>query len=450
MKECPEVNVIRFGHLLRHSGVRIGSGEVIDALNALTLLDLSDRRAVRAALQATLIKRPGEKAVFDRSFDFFFAPPEEKERLVWRHRHKWQKRQEMIQQAEKELIFRGQTLELSDREKTVYASIPVQGRQKIMDYIKKTAEGKNVEQHFRPILESVVKGSLSYWRKSLRNELDLSGAPATGDEELDALTAGVGSAGEGGFAALLEEDMQNIADKDLPLARELIRKLARQMVARITRRYRQSKKHRQLDLRKSICCNIRFGGTMFQLRYRSHRIQKPRLVLLCDVSGSMARYAGFVLQFIYGMHSVVGSIESFVFSEDLERVTPYFGQADFNAAMLHIINRSAEWGRGTNIATALRTLRLRFPFVMTGDTSVVIVSDTKTMFLDEAAKEVDQLRRKVKDVVWLNTMPGPDWEKAKTVSTFLRLVRMYPCNTLADLEKAMRGKIFIKSGRLLA
>ncbi len=443
MKDCLEVNVVRFIHLLRHTGVRIGSGEVIDALNALTLLDLSDRRSVRAALQATLVKRPGERAVFDRAFDLFFAPPEEKQQVTARHHHKWEKRQDMIRQAEEELTFQGQALELSDREKTVYASIPEADRQKILDYVKKTAEGKNVEQHFRPILESVVKGSLSYWRKSLRNELDLSEAPDTGDRELNALLEGVGSTGEGGFASLLEEDMQNIADKDLPRARELIRRLARQMVARITRRYRQSKKHKQLDLRKSIRSNIRFGGTMFRLRYRSRRIQKPRLVLLCDVSGSMARYASFVLQFIYGIHSVVGSIESFVFSEDLERVTPYFGQSDFNTTMLQIINRSAEWGRGTNIATALRTLRVKFPSVLTGDSYVIIVSDTKTMALDEAAKELAQLRRKVKDVVWLNTMPDTDWENAKTVMAFQKLVRMFPCNTLADLEKVMRKKIFV-------
>ena len=77
MKNYLEVNVVRFIHLLRHAGIRIGSGEVIDALNALTLLDLTDREAVRAALKATLVKRPGEQQVFDKAFDIFFAPPEQ-------------------------------------------------------------------------------------------------------------------------------------------------------------------------------------------------------------------------------------------------------------------------------------------------------------------------------------------------------------------------------------
>lgn len=442
MKNYLEINVVRFIHLLRYSGVRIGSGEVLDALQALTLLDLSDREAVRAGLKATLVKRPGEQQVFDKAFDVFFAPPEAREERYAEHMHKQEHRQQMLQEATEELNFQGMPLELSDKEKTVYASIPEKDREKLLDYIKKTSEGKNVEQHFQPILESVVKGSISYWRKSLRNELDLSDAPQTGDDELNALVEGVGSGGDGGFGSLLEEDMQNIADKDLPRARALIRKLARQMVARITRRYRQSKKHKQVDLRKSIRHNIRFGGTMFRLRYRSRRIQKPKLILLCDVSGSMARYASFVMQFIYGIHDVVGSIESFVFSEDLERVTGYFEHgADFTATMLEVVNRSSEWGRGTNLGAALKSLRLKYPDVLTGHSYVLLVSDTKTMALDDAVQELTKIKRMVKDVVWLNTLPHPDWENSKSVRSFQGVVRMFPCNTLSDLEKVMRQKI---------
>ncbi len=444
MENYLEINVVRFIHLLRHVGVRIGSGEVIDALNALTLLDLSDRNAVKAGLKATLVKRPGEAAAFEKAFNLFFALPEQREEAGARHLQKKESHSRMLEQAGQELNFQGVPLGLSDKEKTVYASIPEHDREKLQEYIKKTAEGKNVEQQFRPLLESVVKGSLSYWRKSLRNELDLSDAPETGDVELDALVEGVGSSGEGGFGGLLEEDMQNIADKDLPRARALIRKLARQMVARITRRYRLSKKHKQLDLRRSIRYNIRFGGTMFRLRYRSRRIQKPKLILLCDVSGSMSRYAGFVLQFIYGIHSVIGSIQSFVFSEDLERVTGYFHSgSDFNTTMLEMVNRSAEWGRGTNLAASLRTLRQQYGSVLTGDSYIIIVSDTKTMALDDAVAELKELGRKVKDVVWLNTMAESDWDDIKTVAAFIKEVRMYPCNTLSDLEKVMRKKIFV-------
>ncbi|MCL4462670.1 MAG: VWA domain-containing protein [Firmicutes bacterium] len=444
MENYLEVNLVRFIHMLRYAGIRIGSGEVLDALNALSLLDLSDREAVRAGLKATLVKRSGEQQLFDKAFTLFFAPPEAKEKDYARHRQDQAQRRQLLAKATEELTFQGMPLKLSDSEKTVYSGMPEKDKEKLLDYIKKTAEGKNIEQHFQPILESVVKSSLAYWRKSLRNQLNLSPLPQTGDQELNALLASAVRNGGDYSPALLEEDMQNIADKDLPRAEALIRKLARQMVTRLARRYRQSKKRQQLDLRKTIRHNIRFGGTLLKLRYRSRRTQKPRLVLLCDVSGSMARYANFVLQFIYGINDVVSQIESFIFSEDLERVTEYFQHGDdFTSTMLEVINRSKEWGRGTNLGAALKNLRLKYPDLLTGHSILLIVSDTKTMALDETLQELSLIKRIVKDVVLLNTLPRGDWLSSKSVRSFQGVLRMFPCNTLSDLEKVIRQKIII-------
>ncbi|MBS3900428.1 MAG: VWA domain-containing protein [Dethiobacter sp.] len=444
MENYLEVNLIRFIHLLRHAGIRIGSGEALDALNALSMLDLSDREAVRAGLKATLVKRSGEQQLFDKAFALFFAPPETKEEYYANYRQEQRQRQQTLTKAAEELTFQGMPLRLSDSEKTVFSGMPERDKEKLLEYIKKTAEGKNVEKHFQPILESVVKGSLAYWRKSLRNQLDLTPLPQTGDEELNALLEKTESNSDGYSSTLLEEDMQNIAEKDLPRAEALIRKLARQMVTRLARRYRQSKKRQKLDLRKTIRHNIRFGGTLLRLRYRSRRRQKPRLVLLCDVSGSMARYASFVLQFIYGINDVVGQIESFVFSEDLERVSDYFQHRDdFTLTMLEVIKRSKEWGRGTNLGAALKSLRLKYPDLLTGHSILLIVSDTKTMALDETMQELAQIKRIVKDVVLLNTLPHGDWQSSKSVRSFQGVLRMYPCNTLSDLEKVIRQKIII-------
>jgi uncharacterized protein with von Willebrand factor type A (vWA) domain len=441
--EYLENSVVRFIHLLRRLGIRIGSGEVIDALAALMLLDLSERETVRAALKATLVKRPGERAVFDKAFDSFFAPPEERERQQETFEKKREADRELLEQAGRELSFRGTPLELSDSEKRIFAGLPPKDRQSLLEFIKKTEEGKKVEQNFRPVLEKVVKGTLAYRRQGQPGRVTPSEEPPRDDQELEALVEAVGAGTVDGSPGLMQEDMRSISEKDLPQAKELIRKLARQLADRITRRYRRSKKRQRLDLRRTIRYNMRHGGTLFLLRYRSRRRQKPRLLLFCDVSGSMARYAGFVLQFIYGLHSVVGGIESFVFSEKLARVTPFFRPGeDFGTVMPEMINRSGEWGRGTNLAVALRSLNQDYAHVLTGYTHMIIVSDTKTQALFEASRELAQLKRKVRDVVWLNTLPRQEWERAQSVEMFRKIVRMYPCNTISDLEKVMRGKIF--------
>ena len=132
-----------------------------------------------------------------------------------------------------------------------------------------------------------------------------------------------------GDRTILTGDMQHITRKELPQAAALIRPMARLLspafhVVTVTAKAALS---RICGLRSAPA--YRFGGVPFKLKYKGCRIKKPRLLLLCDVSGSMIRYSSFVLQFIYSLNAVVQRIERFVFAENLERVTPIFQQAGF-------------------------------------------------------------------------------------------------------------------------
>jgi len=439
-----EVNILRFILMLRQAGVRVSSSEALDAVKALTLIDLAQPSQVRAALRGTLVKKAAEVALFDRIFDMFFAPEEQRHQRL----EAWQEQKglhrQKLEQAGQELEFLGKQLSMTEQEMTVYANIPEQEKERLKNYMDKTAGGKNVEEPFRPLLESVVKGSLSYWRKQLKEDLDLTPPPDTGDEELDSILSqaeGTGSGGRKGVS-LLQEDMQNIADKDLPRAGVILGKLARQLISSISRRYRRSRRHQKLDLRRTIRDNLQYGGTLFHLKYKSRRQQKPRLLLLCDVSGSMARYSSFVLQFIYSINAVVSHIESFVFADHLENITPHFARRqDFDATMVEVINKSRQWGGGTSIAAALTELQEKFEEALKGNTVVLIVSDTKTVNLDKALVELRRLRRRVKDVIWLNTLPEEERESLRTARMIGEEVRMFPCNTLADLEDIVRKRV---------
>ncbi len=439
-----EANILRFILLLRQAGVRVSSSEALDAVKALTLVDLSQPSQARAALRGTLVKKAADLALFDRVFAMFFAPEEERlQRLGAWQEQKGLHRQKM-QEAGRDLEFLGKQLSMTEQEMTVYANMPEQEKDRLKNYMDKTAGGKNVEEPFRPLLESVVKGSLSYWRKQLKEDLDLTPPPDTGDEELDSILAQAEGTGTGGRrgVSLLQEDMQNIPERDLPRARIILGKLAQQLINSISRRYRQSRRHQKLDLRRTIRENLQYGGTPFRLKYKSRRQQKPRLLLLCDVSGSMARYSSFVLQFIYSINTVVSHIESFVFAEHLEIITPHFARRqEFDATMVEIINKSRQWGGGTSVAAALQELQEKYEVVLKGNTVVIIVSDTKTTNLERALEELGRLRRRVKDVIWLNTLAEGERESLRTARLIGEEVRMFPCNTLADLEDIVRKKV---------
>jgi len=437
--------MVRFTHLLRLSGIKIGSGEVIDALNTLQEIDISDRETVKTALRAVLVKRKGEREVFDRTFDLFFSPMEEKERQQMEHQKREEQKQEQMEQAEEDLTFDQQEMDLSEEEKLTYGQMPEEEKEKIKNYLDNAEQGmaREWEKSVKPMLEVVVKGALRRWMNQHKDEVDLQNFQHTGDDELDSILEDLGQNAPSREDQLMYEDMQNIDNKDIPKANQLIRKLARHLVTRITRRYKRSKKHQMLDLRRTIRENIRFGGTMFKLKYRSKKIQKPKLVLICDVSGSMSSYASFVLQFIYGIHSVLGQIETFIFSDNLERITPYFQPgSDFNQLMVDIMNKSKVWGGGTRLNKTLQTLQKEYSEAITGDAYIIILSDTKTEAPSETLEELLKIKKQAKDILWLNTLPEEEWANSKTTRIFQKHVKMYPSNTLSDVEKITRSKIF--------
>lgn len=449
-----ENNIVKFIHLLRHLDIRISAAEAMDAIRAIELVDLMNPMEVKSALQSTLIKDSRGKKVFDQAFDVFFAPPEEGEQRKRNIAESKKQHQQQMQQAEEELVYRWQEgtegatgqekLNLTEEELKTYTKIPEESRQKLLELLKKPIT-KNPINKPQDLLENMVRSSLNYWKRYLLNQ-DLNSAPIdvapTGDEVMDQMLLDiVQNITEQND--IMYEDMQKIPDKDIPRTRALIWKLSRQLATRISRRYRYSKKHQKLDMRRTIRNNIKYGGSLFQLKHKTNRIEKPKVLLLSDVSGSMAKYCSFVLQFIYGLASVIDEIETFIFSEGIEQITCYFDRGcDFEETMADIINKSQEWGKGTDLDKALAAIMQKHKKLLSKDTFVIIVSDTRTLSVGKAAQRLAELKKQVRDIVWLNTLHKKDWPAAKGVTVFKRHSRMFECNTLAHLEKIMRTQLF--------
>ncbi len=440
-----ENHIAYFVSLLRKQGVRVGTVELMEALEGVSVAGLKDREAFKTALRATLIKKAPEFEVFEHTFEKYFVPSDEQEKNLQWGRECEEKYNECLEKADSELTFKGEKLNLAESEKVVFASLPEKEQNKLKQFVSETEQGKNVEPEFKSILETTVKSSLRYWRN--RQENTLQRPPSiTGDSSWDWMLAGSSAGGTGGGSSgngIRELDMKNITDKDIPEAAELIRKMTRRLVNYLSRRYRMSKKKRELDLRRTIRDNISYGGYIYRLRYRDRKKQKLRLLLLCDVSGSMIRYTGFILPFIYGLNSVVNDLESFVFAENLEKVSDSLEKGtSFEETREELLKKSKEWGGGTRLAAALETLMQEHEELLTPKTIVIIVSDTRTTLLDEALRRMENVHDRVKDIVWLNTLPPEEWEELRSVSSFQKLARMYPCNRLADLEHVLEKKIF--------
>jgi uncharacterized protein with von Willebrand factor type A (vWA) domain len=439
-----EAHVVRFVQLLRALGIRISTAETIDCLNGLITLNILDKSQFKTALGSTLVKNKEDYQIFQQAFDVYFASSEQRQQSCTEYLEDCQNQQDAINQAEAELRFKEETLDLTDEEKFLYSQLPEEEKQKIQQFLERSSQGKNVEKKFKPVIENVIRGSIDYWKRHLHQELQkLMGLDELGDEELNSYLNKINKLHSKQEVNLVHEDMKNISEHELNKVQVMIKKMSRRLACKISRRYRQSRKVERADIRRSIRYNMKYGGTLMELKYRTKRLQRPKLLLVCDVSGSMARYAHFVIQFIFGLSSAVKNIESFVFAEQLERVTGYFkARQDLAQTMTQIINESKVWGEGTNLAASLGELLQKHRQLLTSNTILIMLSDGKTIAGEEAAMKLSQVGKVVKEVIWLNTLPEESWAGTRTIGQLARHSRMYQCNTLAHLDAIISKQLF--------
>lgn len=426
-------NLVEFVQVLRAAGVRVSLSESIDAVSALSCIDVLDRVQVKAALSACLAKSETERRIFSESFDRFFIDPDDRGAYVCQKvKTREYRKQEIIEQAS-ELQYQGQTLEISDELKEVYSEISVEERKSILDFLERSSAGKNMKPHFKPITENVVKGKLNHLKNQYKKPRDhhcsvfgssLSEAGIIAEDVTEAIRE---------ENRLIYQDLSTIDDKDMPAVIQLIKMMAERL-NKTTRNRRQTARKAGLDFKKTISSNVASGGAMFRLKYKRKYGRKQRILTLCDVSGSMYRFSGFVLKFISCLHFEVSAADDYIFSQDIEHlnVRKFTTSTDIEEE----ITKSRVWKKGTDISRAIRYLLTERFVILNSSTIVIVVSDAKTLNASEAAEGLKQLGGKVKKIYWLNPIPEPDWSSIAGIGGLRQHCAMLDCSTLEKLSKA--------------
>ncbi|MEE9550020.1 MAG: VWA domain-containing protein, partial [Candidatus Binatia bacterium] len=171
-------------------------------------------------------------------------------------------------------------------------------------------------------------------------------------------------------------------------------------------RKKRASKGDEIDPRSTMRKNIKFGGDIIEFVSRKRRIKKTRIVLLCDVSGSMDCYSRFLIQFMYGLQNELWGVETFVFSTSLTRITHLIRTKDIGNALERISNSVLGWSGGTNIGRSLFTFNREYaPRLVTHRTVVVLISDgwdRGDVGLME--QEMRNLKRRCQKIIWLNPL----------------------------------------------
>lgn len=405
-----------FSALLRQEGLAVGLQETADACQILEELELTDRSAVRAALCAVYAKSRPEQEAFYRAFDSFFVSTEQRRANLARQAEEAAELERRKAQAEEELQVNGQPMDLRDDLREVYVRMPEEKRQHLRQLMEKTKE--NIDRS--PQLYSNFIRSV-FMRFLLEQQMVMEDA-AVGCEESDP------------DLALLWKDISGFKDADIPRAAALIARITQQLNAELSRRRQRGGHGGGLDFKKTIRRGLETGGSFFRLSFRRKRKRRRMLVLLCDVSGSMLQFSEFALRFIKSMAEVSDASRIFLFSETLHEVDAFALQN--MDAFRDYVRSSGLYGKGTDLGTALEQLCARRPSVLGPSTTLLILSDTKTIDLSRALADLAEAKRQAGKVLWLNPIPERKWGYVRSIQTVSSLCQMAPCSTLEELARA--------------
>ncbi|MCA1411533.1 VWA domain-containing protein [Bradyrhizobium sp. NBAIM20] len=448
-------NLHRFFRAARGAGVHVSPAESIDAMRAVAQVGISDRAVLRDALLLTLAKSQDEKLALGDCFDLFFSQPEP------RQEQPEAAREDDAAQGEDQPPSAGsaseagegqpsqglgplaQMLLSQDRNAIAAAIASASGAASLSDIRYSTQRG---------IFSSRILDAMGLQR--LRDDLDQLTAtnPSLAERlraALDAVREAVRDAVSQGLALYAREEAENLRNEILrnaPLARierrqvAEMRALIRQIARRLRERYSKPRKRQRrghLDVRRTLRRNAAWGGVPFLTAWKRKHRDRPKIVALCDVSGSVAQVSDFFLLLIHSLHEVVDDVRSFAFSSHLIEVSEILETKSPEEAMSEIMSKvgfgSSDYG------TSLVDFEKEFMSTLTPQTTVIVLGDARSNNLDPRADILRRISERSKRLVWLNPEGRLAWgfgdSEMLRYATFCSVVRQ--CATAQQFERAV-------------
>ena len=215
---------------------------------------------------------------------------------------------------------------------------------------------------------------------------------------------------------LQKKDFTEFTPQEARQARMMLASLQWDPGVRRTRR-KEPGRGRELDVRKTLQRNVKFGGEMLELRRRRRKEKPRRLVVICDVSGSMESYTRMLLHFIHSLYAGLESrVEAFLFATRLTRVTKQLAQRNIDQAVDSVAKAVPDWSGGTRIGAALKEFNFKWARrTLSWGSIVLIVSDGWDRGEPEAlSAEMQRLQRSCRRLIWLNPLAGREGYEALT------------------------------------
>jgi uncharacterized protein with von Willebrand factor type A (vWA) domain len=439
--------VTSFVEELRAVGIPVSLVEAIDGAAALRHVDLADREALRAALGATLVKNSRHAPAFDAAFDVFFGltPASEADQPETSHAGDEGRGGQdggaggdgaadlvdaliaALASGDRDALRRV-VRQAVRRFGGIEPGRPVGGRyysSRVMRQLNADrlvgllsdaiAAGDGVGE--APVADTAFERRLTDRRiERLMEELRV----ALRDEIRQRLVAdrGAGAVARTVRVPLVEDiDLMHATRDELDRIERAVAPLARKLATRLAARRKRGSRGR-LDLRRTIRRSLAHGGALLEPQFRPPRRSKPELVLLCDVSGSMATFAGFAMQLTYAIGSSFSKVRSFAFIDGTDEVTRFFGpDTDFHEGMVRM-SREADLVRRdghSDYGRSFAEFADRFPAAVTPRSIVLVTGDARNNYRDASLESVEAVSGRARGLFWLNPEARRYWDTGDSI-----------------------------------
>jgi uncharacterized protein with von Willebrand factor type A (vWA) domain len=461
--------LVSFIQVLRTHDIRVSPAETLDAMHVATTLGYADRSLLRDGLAMTLAKTPEEEAIFLTCFDRYF-------------------RQQLADFSTQEAANTGDETPAgeADPQDGNNEADQTENVEPVSPLAAAAAASESLQELMQsPLMQSLVGNDRNELTVAIGNAAEQVGLrqiqmftqkgqftrkilDAMGEEQLRGAVIELERTNSPGLLELqryrdiLREQVRDHVEREYLLhaegktrqfmdevlsttrlnniehiyvskVHELVRKMARKLASRHSRKRRQFKRG-QLNMAKTIRKGIANDGVMFNTYWRRVRKDKPQILAVCDVSGSVAAYAKFLLLFLYSLQDVLPRVRSFAFSSHLGEVSGFFDAYPVEQA-IELVNR--KYGGATDYGSSLLDFAALALDDINSNTTVIILGDARNNHGDPKLQVMQSIYQRARQVIWLNPESRKVWGSGDSeMPRYLSACHFAAeCNNLRQLER---------------
>ncbi|WP_425302683.1 vWA domain-containing protein [Nocardia wallacei] len=450
-------HLVGFVEALRGRGIPVGPSETVDAGQVLTVVDLMDREMLREGLACALVRRAAQRPTFDGMFDLWFPaalgertgaqeveiprkPDGEVDIIELRKMlaellvaDPTGERARQLQDLAAQMVEQmGQYRSANGPSFSAYQTLKdLQPELLVSKILAGLAAGMDNSDFDNEVARRTARQRIKDFRGTVESETRRRVAERIGRERV--ATYGVQRQAE-------DADFLRISENELAELRRGSERLARVLASRLAARRRRSRRG-EIDLRKTLRKSMSTGGVPIKLAARKPRPGRPDLVLLCDISGSVAGFSSFTMLLVNALREQFSRVRIFAFVDRVDEVTDLFDQVTpldqitrriFTEARVVGIEGHSDYG------TALEGFAENFPDAVTSRTSLLILGDARTNYRDPALGTLEELVRVAKHAYWLNPESEKMWGTGDSAAKrYAEVIEMHECRSARQLTSVV-------------